>query len=153
MSCTSTTFIASIISVSLFAGACSKKKDQGTATPSPATPSVGAPAPAPAPASRHVGAYSAGELWKAAEGASRLDDIYRAELEVKGTATKVDDDPTGEYRVSLDAGDGNTVIVTYQDFGAAARAAKLAAGQALDVKGCALTTPEGHTLILRGCKP
>lgn len=151
------TLLLATLAVSLIA--CGKKTDDSSASsaakpaaPAGAPAAPAAPAAAPGAPAAPSGPYTPADLWKAAAGASRLDDIYQAKIGVKGTITKVVDDPVGEYKVSLDAGGGNTVIVTYLDGGGAARKAKLAAGQPLEVKNCSLTKPEATTLTLRDCQ-
>jgi hypothetical protein len=155
------TFIA--VCALIFA-ACSKKEEEQPAQAPPLTPGAVAPgapatppasganAPTPDPAAPAKAEYKPDELWKATTGLSRMDlmEKFAGGATLTGTVKDVKDDPTGEYVIVFDAGDGKTIEAMIAD-PAPARDRKVKAGDTVTVTQCQVTAPTDTMQPLRTC--
>jgi len=145
--------------------ACKKTQDPAPGdkpAAAPTAPAAGAPAaPAPAPAAPAAApaadktSYKPDELWTKISGMDRMDMMdldAKGGVTLTGTAAAIKDNGTDEYQVDFDAGGGHTVSTRFSDFGTAAKAKKLKAGDAITASKCSPTNPQGNSLVLVQCK-
>jgi hypothetical protein len=125
----------------------SSKGAAPAAQPAPTTPPASA-----APVAKQA-EYKPDELWKALAGLSRIEmmDKFGDGVAVAGTVSKITDDPTGEYVVELEAGDGHTIALGFADFGKAAKAKGLKTGDAVAATKCQVTNPTADREALTLC--
>jgi hypothetical protein len=71
---------------------------------------------------------------------------------INGTIAKINDDPTGEYELELDAGGGNIVAVHFADNGLAFKKSNPKVGGAVAASKCNVTVPQGNKLSLAICE-
>ena len=134
--------------------ACKKKEDTAPAADKPAEPAAPAPAaPAPAAPTPAKAEYKPDELFKDTAGLSRLDlmDKFKDGVTLSGTVKAVKDDPTGEYVLVYDAGNGHTVEAMIAD-PKPARDKKVKAGDAVTVTKCQVANPSDTSVLLRICE-
>jgi len=91
-------------------------------------------------------------MFKATAGKSHMDlmDMFKDGATVTGTVKDVKDDPTGEYNLVFDAGDGHTVTAMLND-PKPARDKKLKAGDTVTVTKCQVANPSDKDVPLRTC--
>ncbi len=132
-----------------FAFGCRKSETKEHELSEPATHT----APIPTSAEPAKSEYKPDEIWKATDGVSRMDimEKFKDGVTVTGTIIKVDEPAGGEYAVSLDAKSGHTVVLTFSDFGATAKAKGLKAGDAVTATKCQIVNPTADRLPLVLC--
>jgi hypothetical protein len=155
--------LALACSLALALVACKKKDDTAASadkTPPAAKSAAGtapaepAPPPAPPPTPVAKSEYKADELFAATAGQSRMDlmEKFKDGVTVTGSVTKVDEPAGGEYSVELDAGDKHVVAVTFADFGKAAKAKGVKAGDTITATTCQVTNPTADRLAVVTCE-
>ena len=148
---TSTTFVKFLVLGALSIAACGKSESESSSS---GVPSAKPAEPAAAPAPTLKSAYKADELWATANGMTRIERMEKFVdgVTVTGTVKGIKDDPLGEYGAELDAGGSHIVELRFADFGKAAKAKPLKAGDQVAAAKCQITNPEGDRMALVQCE-